>query len=127
MAFNENLNYCMEKCGYSAYRFAQILGVNNQSVLNWQHGDNVPHTKTRIKIAEHFGLTLEEMDGDKLPEPNVGIKKDLANGGAGGIEGIERIDPEVLAFLLTCAPKEMDATKQFVRSLTNLREPESEG
>lgn len=66
----------MEQRGYSAYRLAKILGVSNQGVLNWLDGGNVPHKKTRQKIADHFGITLAELDGDELPTlPPQGAKK----------------------------------------------------
>ena len=67
MGFTENLNYCMDVRGYTAYRLAKILNVNNQTVLNWQHGERIPHPKTREKIAGHFGITLTELDGNTLP------------------------------------------------------------
>lgn len=67
MPFTENFNFCMDKRGYSAYRFSKIFGANNQSVLNWQRGTTIPHYNTRLKIAEHFGITLAELDGDALP------------------------------------------------------------
>ena len=76
MSFAQNFNYCMQEKGYSAYRFAKIMGVSNQGVLLWQSGKNVPHPKTRQKIADHFGITLEELDGDELPVlPPEGAKK----------------------------------------------------
>lgn len=67
MGFTENFNYCMEQRNYSAYRFAKILGVNIQSPVNWKTGASIPHYGTRQKIAEHFGITLAELDGDELP------------------------------------------------------------
>ena len=76
MGFTENFNYCMEQRNYSAYRFAKILGVNIQSPVNWKTGASIPHYGTRQKIAEHFGITLAELDGDKLPVlPPEGAKK----------------------------------------------------
>lgn len=76
MPFAQNFSFCMEQRGYSAYRLAKILGVSNQGVLNWLEGENVPHKKTRQKIAEHFGITLAELDGDELPVlPPEGAKK----------------------------------------------------
>lgn len=76
MPFAQNFSFCMEQRGYSAYRLAKILGVSNQGVLNWLDGGNVPHKKTRQKIAEHFGITLAELDGDELPVlPPEGAKK----------------------------------------------------
>ena len=67
MAFVHNLNYCMQSKGYSAYRLAKIIGSSNQAVLLWQAGKTIPHTRTRQKIADHFGITLAELDGDELP------------------------------------------------------------
>lgn len=76
MPFAQNFSFCMEQRGYSAYRLAKILGVSNQGVLNWLDGGNVPHKKTRQKIADHFGITLAELDGDTLPVlPPEGEKK----------------------------------------------------
>lgn len=76
MGFTENFNYCMEQRNYSAYRFAKILGVNIQSPVNWKTGASIPHYGTRQKIAEHFGITLAELDGDELPVlPPEGAKK----------------------------------------------------
>lgn len=84
MAFMQNLNYCMQKKGYSAYRLAKIIGASNQGVLLWQTGKNTPHPKTRQKIADHFGITLAELDGDELPVlPEKGAKKAPATDGEG--------------------------------------------
>lgn len=76
MGFTSNFNYCMDNARYSSYRFAKILGVNLQSVSNWKNGTVVPHPKTRQKIADHFGITLADLDGDELPVlPEQGAKK----------------------------------------------------
>lgn len=84
MGFTENFNYCMEQRNYSAYRFAKILGVNIQSPVNWKTGASIPHYGTRQKIAEHFGITLAELDGDELPVlPPEGAKKAPATEGKG--------------------------------------------
>lgn len=79
MGFTRNFNYCMDSARYSSYRFAKILGVNLQSVSNWKNGVVVPHPKTRQKIADHFGITLAELDGDELPAlPKQGAEKETA-------------------------------------------------
>lgn len=87
MGFTENFNYCMEQRNYSAYRFAKILGVNIQSPVNWKTGASIPHYGTRQKIAEHFGITLADLDGDELPVlPPEGAKKAPAAEGEGSKE-----------------------------------------
>lgn len=67
MAFTQNFNYCMEQKKYSAYKFAQIIGASNQGVLNWQTGVSIPYPKTKRKIADHFGISVAELDGEELP------------------------------------------------------------
>ena len=92
MGFTENFNYCMEQRNYSAYRFAKILGVNIQSPVNWKTGASIPHYGTRQKIAEHFGITLAELDGDELPVlPPEDAKKAPATEGEGLDEKITRL------------------------------------
>ena len=84
MSFTNNFNYALEQREYSAYKFAKIIGVNGQSVANWKAGTAIPHPKTRQKIAEHFGITLAELDGDALPVlPPEGAKKAPATEGEG--------------------------------------------
>lgn len=91
MGFTENFNYCMEQRNYSAYRFAKILGVNIQSPVNWKTGASIPHYGTRQKIAEHFGITLAELDGDELPVlPPEGAKKAPAAKGEGSKEAASK-------------------------------------
>lgn len=76
MPFTQNFNYCMEQKKYTAYKFAKIIGASNQGVLNWQSGECTPYPKTKKKIADHFGITLAELDGDELPVlPEDGAKK----------------------------------------------------
>lgn len=76
MGFTENFNYCLDQRGYSAYRFAKIIGANIQSVVNWKTGATQPHYPKKVQIADHFGITLAELDGDELPVlPEKGAKK----------------------------------------------------
>lgn len=84
MPFTQNFNYCMEQKKYTAYKFAKIIGASNQGVLNWQSGECIPYPKTKKKIADHFGITLAELDGDELPVlPEDGAKKAPATDGEG--------------------------------------------
>lgn len=114
MAFMQNLNYCMQQKGYSAYRLAKIIGASNQGVLLWQTGKNTPHPKTRQKIADHFGITLAELDGDELPVlPEQGVEKAPATEG----EGIKYTDFELLQ-----AYHDADArTKEAIRTLLGIK------
>ena len=82
MPFATNLKYIKSIVGFSNYQLAKELECSQSSVKNWIDGGNIPHKKTRQKIAEHFGITLAELDGDELPVlPPEGAKKALTKTG----------------------------------------------
>ena len=84
MPFATNLKYIKSIVGFSNYQLAKELECSQSSVKNWIDGGNIPHKKTRQKIAEHFGITLAELDGDKLPVlPPEGAKNAPAAEGEG--------------------------------------------
>lgn len=115
MGFTRNFNYCMDSARYSSYRFAKILGVNLQSVSNWKNGVVVPHPKTRQKIADHFGITLAELDGDELPVlPENGAKKAPATEGEGSDEKISR-------FVRSASAEELDEIYRYIDFLESKR------
>jgi transcriptional regulator with XRE-family HTH domain len=76
MSFAQNLKYIKEKENLTNYRLAKLFGCSQSSLINWLDNGVVPHPKTRQKIADHFGITLAELDGDELPVlPEDGAKK----------------------------------------------------
>ena len=76
MGFAQNLKYIKEQLGLSNYRLAKLFGCSQSSLLNWLDNGVIPHKKTRQKIADHFGITLADLDGDELPVlPEKGAKK----------------------------------------------------
>ena len=84
MSFAQNLKYIKEKENLTNYRLAKLFGCSQSSLINWLDNGVVPHPKTRQKIADHFGITLAELDGDELPVlPEDGAKKAPATDGEG--------------------------------------------
>lgn len=76
MSFAANLKYMKELTGLTNYQLSKELECSQSSIKNWIDGENIPHKKTRKRIAEHFGITLAELDGDELPIlPPQGAKK----------------------------------------------------
>lgn len=105
MSFTQNFNYCMEQKRYTAYKFAKIIGASNQGVLNWQSGECIPYPKTKKKIADHFGITLAELDGDELPVlPEDGVKKAPATEG----EGYTELQKAAIQFVLSLPPEKLE-------------------
>lgn len=117
MAFTQNFNYCMEQRGYSAYKFAQIIGASNQGVLNWQSGDSKPYPKTQKKIADHFGITVEALNGEDLPAlPPQDAKKAPTE-----ISGRE-LDMSLIKRLVQLTPDEKEKVDAFVQGLLASRQ-----
>ena len=115
MGFTLNFNFCMDSKGYSSYRFAKISGVNIQSVSNWKSGAVIPHPKTRQKIADHFGITLAELDGDELPVlPEKGIKEAPATEGEG-------MDGKIAQFIRSASAEELDEIYRYIDFLESKR------
>ena len=92
MSFAQNLKYIKEKENLTNYRLAKLFGCSQSSLINWLDNGVVPHPKTRQKIADHFGITLAELDGDELPVlPPQGVKEAPATEG----EGLDSLDIEL--------------------------------
>lgn len=115
MPFTQNFNYCMEQKKYTAYKFAKIIGASNQGVLNWQSGECTPYPKTKKKIADHFGITLAELDGDELPVlPEDGAKKAPATEGEGD-------DGKIAQFVRSASAEELDEIYRYIDFLESKR------
>lgn len=118
MGFTRNFNYCMDSARYSSYRFAKILGVNLQSVSNWKNGVVVPHPKTRQKIADHFGITLAELDGDELPVlPKKGAESALDP----KTKGVSPTVQELFDFIDTATDVELNELLRYAQFLMSKR------
>ena len=61
--FADRLNKLMndEKC--SGYKLAKAIGVDNQTVLNWQQEKNEPKISHLKKIAEYFDVSSDYLIG----------------------------------------------------------------
>lgn len=64
--FVENLVRLQEKKGETNYRLAKAIGVHQTSIANWKAGITKPHPKHITALADHFGVTVDELlkEGD---------------------------------------------------------------
>lgn len=115
MSFAQNLKYIKEKENLTNYRLAKLFGCSQSSLINWLDNGVVPHPKTRQKIADHFGITLAELDGDELPIlPPQGAKKARATEGEG-------LNGKIAQFIRSASAEELDEIYRYIDFLESKR------
>lgn len=63
MRLGNNLLRARKKGGYSQEEAAGRLGVSRQTVSKWETGETVPDVKQAQRLAQLYGLTLDELLG----------------------------------------------------------------
>ena len=115
MSFAQNLKYIKEKENLTNYRLAKLFGCSQSSLINWLDNGVVPHPKTRQKIADHFGITLAELDGDELPVlPEKGAKK-------APDPKTEGEDDKIVQFIRSASAEELTEILRYIDFLESKR------
>lgn len=119
MSFAQNLKYIKEKENLTNYRLAKLFGCSQSSLINWLDNGVVPHPKTRQKIADHFGITLAELDGDELPVLPEKCAKESAPDPK--IEGVSPTVQELFDFIDTATNAELNELLRYAQFLMSKR------
>lgn len=64
----KNLKLLREAAGLTRTELAYKLGMSAQSVLNWEKGRGLPRASMLCKIADFFGVTIDQLVG-REPAP----------------------------------------------------------
>ena len=56
--------------GLTQQQLADALGVNKQTVCEWEHGRTFPRIDTLRKLAQYFGVTIDYLLEQRV-EPSV--------------------------------------------------------
>lgn len=119
MSFAYNLKYIKDELEVTNYQLAKWFGCSQSSLINWLDGGVMPHTKTRQKIADYFGISLAELDGDERPVLPQNWKK---KGSPITVNSDEAaLDAELLKRLLDLTPDEVEKVDAFVQGLLAAR------
>lgn len=116
MSFAQNLKYIKEKENLTNYRLAKLFGCSQSSLINWLDNGVVPHPKTRQKIADHFGITLAELDGDELPVLPEKCAKESAPD-----PKIEGEDDKIVQFIRSASAEELTEILRYIDFLESKR------
>ncbi len=85
---------------YPSY-VAEELGFNKSAVTSWKNG-SLPRVASRKKIADYFGVTVEEL---------MGTKKEPA-----GMGGLDKQMQEIVELLNSATPEQRNAVETLLRS-----------
>ena len=69
MKIAEEICRLRSAAGMSQEELAAKLEVSRQSVSKWETGASIPDVEKLIKMAELFGVTLDELVTGRRPEP----------------------------------------------------------
>lgn len=56
-----------ESAGMRQYELAARMGVKQASVCAWESGENYPSAENLLKLADIFGVSVDEVLGRKMP------------------------------------------------------------
>ena len=61
MTLGEKISCLRKKAGYSQEKLAELMNVSRQAVTKWESGKANPDTENLIRLAEIFGVSLDEL------------------------------------------------------------------
>ena len=100
MFWNNFLAECANK-GKSPAVVAEELGFSNSATTCWKNG-SLPRMSSRKKIADYFGITVEEL---------MGTKKEPA-----GMDGFDDAKKQVVELMDDMSQEEIDAFLTLLKS-----------
>ena len=68
MDFGKKLSELRRQNGISQEKLAEMVGVSRQAVTKWESGKSNPDTENLIRLAEIFGISLDELCLGEIPK-----------------------------------------------------------
>jgi transcriptional regulator with XRE-family HTH domain len=63
MNYGEALKYQREAANLSQHQLAKETGISQANICRWESGDVLPSIDACVKLAEFYGITLDELIG----------------------------------------------------------------
>lgn len=61
----------------SQEQFSEILGISRQALSKWENGNSLPDTAMLVRIADFYGITLDELVRDEYDLPVSSVDSTL--------------------------------------------------
>lgn len=69
--YREALKYQREQAGLSQHQLAEKVGISQGNISRWESGEAIPNIEFCIRLADFYGISLDELvgrkDGDTPP------------------------------------------------------------
>ena len=59
--FEKNLKELREQKNLTQYELAQLVGVTQSAIAQFELGSSIPNIKTAVRIADALGVTCEQL------------------------------------------------------------------
>ena len=99
--FFDNFDKYCKKFGKTNSEVTKAIGLDPSSCTGWRNG-SVPRNSTLKKLADYFGITVEEL---------MGTKKEPA-----GMDGLDKQMQEIVELLNSATPEQRNAVETLLRS-----------
>ena len=63
MKFGDRIKQLRREHGLTQKQLGQAIDMADNTIHYWERGENEPHLYALIALADHFGLTLDELCG----------------------------------------------------------------
>lgn len=73
MNLAENIAKYRNAAGETQGQLAELLGVSNRTISKWENAEGEPDAAAMMKIAEHYGATLDELCGYEAKTENKAV------------------------------------------------------
>lgn len=74
MDLGTRIKVLREDAGLTQIAFAKILNISNSALSQYESGDRIPSDATKIKIADHFDISLDYLLGRTEQKQNVSMQ-----------------------------------------------------
>lgn len=66
MNYGEALNYQRETAELSQLELSRKAGISHQNINRWEKGEVLPNIDFCVKLADFYGITLDELVNRKF-------------------------------------------------------------
>lgn len=65
MNYGEALRYQREAAKLTQRQLAKETGINQANISRWENGEVLPNIEVCVKLAEFYGISVDELIGRK--------------------------------------------------------------